>query len=653
MTSKPKWLQDALAKDLIVSASATDTFMNICPRKWWLQKVRKLKTKAMKQHNFGMVLHEVIERWLEADELGNDYTGKPVNLYPDAWEMPESKYGEVVTAINSDEAILIRSLVSKAIDEGVLIRHPEVQAEKPINFVPVGDYGGLKVKATGSVDISAPGLIEDNKTSKSTRWLKSAKGLAEDVQMLFYAYLDQIKSNPGHPPTIILAHNQFVKDPAKPTVRKTSVEVTSKKIINFWNTKIAPAFEEMVRIRMKARCVFDIPEPSNPRACEAYGGCEFAQICEGRITENDFERNYLESLEQQQSTQKPQLRKENTTMSIFDNISKNKGNAKPKPKPLKKEEPKEKPEAKATEEPQAKGGIFGGIGKKKASTSPDNPKSEVKTKEPEADKPVKAKKAQQKIAPWYNEQCPACAENPILGFNTKMQPCRICDVKNRNTKGVPSTEFEITVADDGTITWEPETEAAAEAMEAKESGDSVKPVEVKAVEEKTETVQNVEDNNEETTETQEQQEEVEECKTENTKEEGFEEGTQESSDQGSEDPPEEQKKAPTRKPATKGRKKSEQVMLFINCAPVKGMTTISALALFQDICQEIANALGEEQYFALNVFERRDAMEQNIDVIVEERLLGKRVVAEMVCTSLDDYNLFVRSLIPRADIVVK
>ena len=79
------WEEKRQSKKLTVSASQIDTF-RLCPRKWWLGKIRKLPGNAGAQHFiFGTILAEVCERYLLADDLGYDKSGVPVDLYPPGW----------------------------------------------------------------------------------------------------------------------------------------------------------------------------------------------------------------------------------------------------------------------------------------------------------------------------------------------------------------------------------------------------------------------------------------------------------------------------------------------------------------------------------------------------------------------------------------
>ena len=48
----------------------------------------------------------------------------------------------------------------------------------------------------------------------------------------------------------------------------------------------------MATIRENVRTAFDIPEPPSNKACGAYGGCDFQDICDGKLTEEIFQQRF-------------------------------------------------------------------------------------------------------------------------------------------------------------------------------------------------------------------------------------------------------------------------------------------------------------------------------------------------------------------------
>jgi hypothetical protein len=103
---------------------------------------------------------------------------------------------------------------------------------------------------------------------------------------------------------ILLRHNQYCKDPQHPTVRKTEVPVTLEYVEGFWQTRIIPKVQEMMRFKAKAERWFDLPEPSSPSVCNDYGGCPFQQICNGSEDEAGYELRYENQAKMRESLTK-------------------------------------------------------------------------------------------------------------------------------------------------------------------------------------------------------------------------------------------------------------------------------------------------------------------------------------------------------------
>lgn len=118
IVSNGKWKESRKKRLLQISASQIETY-NLCKRKWWLSRVRKLEEGSTKSQVFGTVVHAVIERYLLADDQGRvpcndcnatgwhrsqqqygpchwcDGAGKrPVDLYPEHWQVAKNRYGK-------------------------------------------------------------------------------------------------------------------------------------------------------------------------------------------------------------------------------------------------------------------------------------------------------------------------------------------------------------------------------------------------------------------------------------------------------------------------------------------------------------------------------------------------------------------------------
>lgn len=368
------------------SASQMETFLT-CPRKWWFLKVLRIpEITDQTKFVFGELLHEACERFLMADDNGRDIeTGEPYVLWPKGWN-------EKLTPQDSG---ILKNIVEKGIEEGVLRRTPGRRVEAPFLYTVTGTGGRGSVGICGYRDVAAPGLVEDHKSSKSRKWLKSQAKLAKDPQMLIYAAIDireRMEADPSHvlpdlDSLVTLRHNQFVKDPDDPYVRPCETEVSVRDVLTFWEGEIEPAATDMLRYKVAKIDPKDWDSVEGPRqkgACRKYGGCPFAEVCGGVSTVQALTAKVKRI---------QQLPVENTTpstpgdtMGIFDRKNK-KGKAEAKSQTAKTTETTTV--SQETEWVDAEGG---------ASIS--------------------------EIPPWAADDCKACEGS---GFNSRGAPCAACD----------------------------------------------------------------------------------------------------------------------------------------------------------------------------------------------------------------------------------
>lgn len=413
------WKTKRERKHLMVSASQIETFQ-LCKRKWWLERVRRLPTGTQAGHFvFGTILHAVCERYLRADDQGRDRTtGRAVDLYPEGWHT-HTEDG-VTHTINAEEQRIIRALIEKAIEEGVLVRAPGRAVERKFRRSLIKtDHAHVEIM--GFVDLSYPGGVEDHKTTKSLRYAKTPKTLRENTQIKIYAMqaiLDCIENDIPVPERFKLRHNIFVKDPENLLVKQVEVIVSRQEIEEFY-LEVEQAGAEMAKWRAEADQWNDLPDPdTGERACNAYGGCLFRSICTGKESEQGFEdrMNFADRMAKQVE-QQAQLTVKGKKMGVFaDKFKKDMPKAEPKAEPVPKPEP-----------------------------------------EPVGDRDFPS-------PPWVNPDCKACKDNEVPGFNSTGAPCQVCNV-SASKRGVPSSGmFVISVADDN-IAWGLKPEAEEKARE--------------------------------------------------------------------------------------------------------------------------------------------------------------------------------------------
>jgi hypothetical protein len=404
-----------MTKPLRTSASAIETAdpkHDGCYRKYYFQNVLKLPQLPRESTTFGTVLHSVVERYLLADMNGT-IKGKPVELYPVGWEQPLDRYGKrEKLAISLEEQALVKSLIEKAIAEGILMRVEGRQIEKEFNNWEFMEG----VVANGFIDLLEPGAIRDHKTTKDMKWAKSvspgaSEYLGDNIQMMFYAYWYYTKGGYDKSLSLVLAHQYYVKNPQKPHVEKREVTTTWEKAEQFMNERIAPTVEMMLVYR-DAKKFDDIPLPACPAsACRKYGGCPFAKICTNLETVDGYTERINRELTGVNSTDYKQLALELTKEG---------------------DKTMESPMQKKIREMREK---------QTGATSAPAPAPVAEVKKPEAPAPAPAPAADRQRAPWHFQGCKACADSTILGTNSQGTACRICDIMCKKTGVKTSSDF--------------------------------------------------------------------------------------------------------------------------------------------------------------------------------------------------------------------
>jgi len=513
--SLPQWKQDRLRPSFVTSATQYETF-DLCNRKWWLAKVRKLDAGfASGAQVFGTVLHSVIERYMKADDNGRDpSTGLAVDLYPPGWEVAESKFGQPSEgSVGLGDQELIKKLMIEAIKSGVVERLPGRTVESQFNMhvvevpcwkcnasgldelevkdiacAPCNGEGFVQVRIMGFIDCVSDDTVQDHKTMKAIKWAQSKASLVENTQMLIYGnvLLARLKSkNAPLPAFITLRHNQFVKDPEDLRVRKTEVQVARETIEEWWKNWLVPKAEAMAKQRAFVERWNDIPDPANKsKACNAYGGCPYQPICAGRISEDDFEKLSKKTLSPTLDSapavsygppQKGVLLQRLKASSCEGAEMKQPASGETE-KGLEMATPNT---GRFSSKIAALAGagataVPGGVPVNPPAVSQQPPAAPAPVPQPVAvtptAAPVTAAAAVQRFTfnipegsampPWANPQCAACAGK---GFNTRGNPCSICDQMAAKQGRLQSKDFVIIPSGDGWFFWE-ERDAADAAV---------------------------------------------------------------------------------------------------------------------------------------------------------------------------------------------
>lgn len=265
--AKRNWDEALFAKyEHVASPSQLVDYLD-CPRKWWFRRcVRLPERQDQTKFVFGNCLHDLVQRWLQADDSGRGPDGHAVELYPSGWS----------EGLSPAEAALVRGLFEKGVTDGLLRRLPGRQIEKEyVREVVPG------VASIGALDLTSPEGVEDQKSTKSPRYISTQDDLASDPKMLSYAY-EWLDGNDAS--GVKLRLNYFVKDPKAPATKAVETIVPAGKVMEFWQKTSVPAHQGMLDLK-RAK----IPElewrkvtgPQQKDTCKKYGGCPYAKICGG------------------------------------------------------------------------------------------------------------------------------------------------------------------------------------------------------------------------------------------------------------------------------------------------------------------------------------------------------------------------------------
>lgn len=606
------------------SASQISNF-ELCRRKWWFKSVLGLPEMKQSGAAFGTVFHGVVERYLKADDAGY-LDGKPVNLYPPGWDRiyRQTWVGgkrvdteDIEAIMTAREQLMIRELIDIGIETGVLARKPRRLIEHGVTL-PVTD----SVQLIGAIDVFVPNdYIEDHKTTKKWRYAKSSKALAEDRQVLIYAKaaIEKARQERGAiPDQIFVRHNQYCREPENAIrVRKVEATVTRAAVESNWR-QVVEITEDMRKTALVVS-PSDVPDPE-PNACRAFGGCPFINICgktesvEAYVTRVDrLNGDVRERLAAEQ--QKPSASEEQDDMGLnFTKLTQKAppaatGNPQVNPPAVAAAPPPPAtpaPAALPAAVPAAKGsGLFA---KRMAAAPPaaapvtDPTPTVVTTAKafaaaapPEIAAAVAA--ATVEPAPWYLPGCTACAGNQVPGFNSLGRPCKVCDAGSKKSGKQTSADFVV-----GKFCWDAREEAQAA------SAPSPAPVAEAATEAPPAAAEPVE-----------------------------------------QEPQEGTLGAPARRGPGRRRK---TFTLLIGCVPERAGTKVIDLAeIFPDVQKKICENVGAENFWDLDPFRRRDALNFIAEGYAEE--FGTSVVVANYSGGSVDQKVFVDALRPFASTVFR
>lgn len=633
-------------RTLVISASQLGNY-HTCKRKWWFNRVQKLDEPPKMHFLFGETLHKVLERWLEADQLGIDpQTSMPVDLYPPGWN----------AGLTPRESDLIQKLVAAGIEKGMIVRHPNREIEHGFirHLADVGGSAntaqGWSVFITGFIDLLLPHRIEDHKTTSNMRYARSKAKLRKDTQMLIYAgELLMLAAEHGiELERVELAHNVFLKDAESPRIRKTECKgddedegaVTREEIIKHW---ASVQRDSIAMLELKLRYPFEnqhheVPGPENTQqACRKYGGCPYLPICGGRISPHEYRVSVTRLIQEHE-------RKLAMSTSIFSQHTGALMGAQGAPGAAPAAPALNPPTPPPAQAPDLSTTMFWWLAKRDdqqpsqatgaqiqaaLAANPalaDHPCMKHGDKEWSQvgvvfGSPTPAPAApQRQAAPWGRQDCTSCGGS---GWNSQGGVCAICESLNQRDGTFTSANYDIVQNGDGTVTVTMKSAPAAPAAP--------------------QTAQTVEIPN--------AAPQVEEAKPK---------GKKKGKKKKDEEAP-----APATTPATteestdlfdsiqikpgRGRPPKTFVLL-IDAVPV-GEKAIDAALILQQLGDALASERGANSYYELPAFERRDMIASVVPKLVEQMLNKGEFVT--VNSSSPDLDMLVTALRPYAHLTIE
>jgi hypothetical protein len=228
-----------------------------CPRRWYFEKVVRLRVPDSKPQHFGHALHKLL-------------ACRMTNAALDPTWAADLTDREVEMAVGFVDLGLRRGIV----------RPREVIAEHDFHM-PIGaeDMHGV-------IDVmDLLGVVEDHKTVSRAHWCKTAADLREDIPMMIYGgYLLQQQPALNE---VTLRHNQFIQEDEE--VRFAEVKVSRPEVRQFWARRVMPLLRIMDRTRGVEQWADVEGRDRKSDACTAYGGCPFATICHGGLPLEEFQ----------------------------------------------------------------------------------------------------------------------------------------------------------------------------------------------------------------------------------------------------------------------------------------------------------------------------------------------------------------------------
>ena len=296
---------------LTTTSTQHGTF-SMCPRRWWLQYVHRVKETRVKAFTVGSIFHAAMERYQLAGEDGivptpekvaqwsdgdafdsagplwNQIPGKPVQMFPPWFNKLQDRDGSWSELGDPKDTLNVVSMVNGVIDRGLVPHFPEegrVVERMVMEPLADGSYYRSFVDR-GSV---TEAKVEDFKTVAAPKWALKPKELQTNPQLLTYGYWmlrERERQGMSIPDIVELTHIVAPKNGDAPFRR--TVKVTPQELETSWDGTIENSKKMLDLHHAGPHDDWQSVEGPKPgsNACSKYGraGCPFQGLCEGKKT---------------------------------------------------------------------------------------------------------------------------------------------------------------------------------------------------------------------------------------------------------------------------------------------------------------------------------------------------------------------------------
>ena len=215
-----------------VSPSQIKTWRT-CQRKWYLEKVKGHRQASTPAQQLGTDVHELLEHYVEYGKL-----------------LPDNFAGQIAKA-------------------ALPMVNPDAKCEHQFTLNLVGD-----IVATGRIDFTNVGVIEDLKTTSSMRYAKTSEELKTDPQAVMYLWAAQNDDALAFFGPIHKFSHLIVETKAPHAIRRVDCTLTTD--------EIEQGMEDIKKDATSMKIAAATPLEDigfNLDACRMYGGCHLHSIC--------------------------------------------------------------------------------------------------------------------------------------------------------------------------------------------------------------------------------------------------------------------------------------------------------------------------------------------------------------------------------------